>query len=400
MSNKDIIPSAKDSVEAGPSSGRNSIRNVIPTQNNNNNNQNTSDKIDVDDLNSELVTHTIMHELVYQAPIADYFMKALLPLVNLVHFCLVFDHAFDWLREHDDRVKELCTSFDFITIYGTMPSFSTIQQIMKRFKPSQIKFGHKNNADSFSVNFLEAFNASKKPLDTLFINIHNPLQTINMYEISVNELIIKCDAFFRNLGANPIIPVMRSIDKNVKSITLDGCTIDNFVAERFHDFDLEQLRLLNCETFLYGSEAFFFRLTFLKKLTTLHTRFIHVYDDLDVNILNCLLFNNINRLQQLEDLEITIGTTNTSIRPLQMLRKLNRLKINIELSCASEFELPEMMTVIRYSLKHVQYIEIHLFSMKSSVHMIVNRVYIEHLIQEMHIANVKITYGFPFENED
>lgn len=391
--NKDIVPSAKDLTEAGPSSGQNLDQNVNPDQNN-------QDEVDMLDLEriQELETHTMMHEFVYQAPIGDFFLKALLPLVNLVHFCLVFDYAFDWLREHDKKVKDLCTSFDFMAIYDKIPSFNTIQQIMKRFKPTQIKFGHKTRADFFSVNILKALNASKNCLDTLFIIIRNPIQIINMYEISVNNLTIQCDPFFPNLGANPFIAVLRSINKNVKSITLERCSIDGFVTERFRDFDLEQLSLLNCETYhLRTPNTFFRQLTSFTKLNTLRIRCLRSYFSANLNTLNHVLFNHLHRLQQLKDLEITIGPSPTSIEPA--LRKLKRLRINIELR-STEFAIPEIMRTIQHNLQLLKHIEIHLFSMTSSLRTAISRVSVERLIENMHISNVKITQGFPFEDDD
>lgn len=400
--NNNISPSARDLAEAGPSSGvRNSNQNMDPAQKTNNNNQNNQSVVNV--LNperiQELETHRIIHEFVYQAPIADHFLKALLPLVNLVHLCLVFDYAFDWLHEHDNRVKKLCTSFNFMTIYEEMPSLNTIQQIMKRFKPTNIKFGHKKRTDSFSMNFLKAFDPSKYPLDTLFIIIHNPLQVIHMYEISVNELTVKCDSFLPNLGRHLIIAMLRSINKNVKSITLEGCTIDGFVTERFRDFDLEQLHLLNCETYLlHVPDAFFRQLTYFKKMSTLRIKCTRAFYISNLNILDRVLLDNIHRLQQLEDLELTIGTTHTSIDSLRNLRKLNRLCINLELRLI-EFELPEMMAVIRHHLKHVQRIEINLFSMRSTIQTAVLRAQVELQIQDMNIPNVIITQSYPFIND-
>lgn len=401
MSNKDIVPSAKDLAEAGQSSGfRNSNQNVVPAQNNiNQNNQSAVNDSDPERI-QELETHTIMHEFVYQAPIADHFLKALLPLVNLVHFCLVFDYAFDWLREHDDRIKELCTSFNFMAIYNVMPNFNTIQEIMKHFKPSQIKFGHKNCVDTFPINILKAFNTSKKTIDTLFINIRNPQQIINMFEISVNELTVKCDTFFPNLGTNPLIAVLRSVHMNVKSITLNGCTIDGYVTERFRDFDLEQLYLLNCETHLQHSPNSFFRqLTFFTKLTTLHIRCTRAYYMTNLNMFNNIFLDRIHRLQDLEDLEITIGTAHTSIEPIRTLRKLRRLQINLELNTA-QFELPEILRIIERTMEHVLDIEIKLFTLKSSIRSTIIRVHLERQIEELNMSNVKVTHGFPFEDDD
>lgn len=400
MSNKDIVPSAKDLAEAGSSSARHSNKNVVPTQNNNDqNNQDGANDLDPERI-QELETHRIMHEFVYQAPIADHFLNALLPLVNLVHFCLVFDYAFDWLREHDNRVEKLCTSFDFLEIYHEMPSFNTVQEIIKRFKPSQIKFGHKNRADTFPTNILRAFNASGKTIDTLFIKIRNPLQIIKMYEISVNELTVKCDSFFPNVGTNPLISVLRSVHMNVKSIILDGCTIDGFVIERFRDFDLEQLRLLNCEThLLHSPNAFFRQLTFYTKLTTLHIRCTRAYYMINLNMFMDVLMDKINQLSELEDLEITIGTLHTSIEPIRTLQKLKRLQINIELSSA-QFEIPDIMEVIQRTLKHVLDIEIKLFTMSSSLRTNVTHNNVARQIQDMNIPNVKVTRGFPFQDDD
>lgn len=400
MSKKDIVPSVRDLAEAGPSRVRNPNQIVNQPQNNNNNNNGNRGVVNAMDPEriQELETHNYMHEFVYQAPIGDYFLKALLPLVNLVHFCLVFDYAFDWLCRHDDQVKKLCKSFDFITIYEIMPSLSTIGQIMKRFKPTNIKFGHKQRAESFSIDFLKSFNPSKYPLDTLFINIRNPLQIINMYEISVNELTIKCDSFFPNLGTNPTTVMLRSINRNVKSITLEGCTIDGFVTERFRDFDLEQLRLLNCETYLHHvPDTFFRQLTYFRKLKTLHIKCTRVFYIANLNILNYVLFDNIHRMQQLEDLEITIGTTRTSINPLRTLRNLKQLCINLELN-SIQFELPEIMAVIQHNLQHVQRIEIQLFSIRSCVRMAARHTEVERQILNMHIPNVTVTHSYPFVN--
>lgn len=397
MANKNIIPSARDLADAGSSSNGN----VNPNQNNNHNNNNSDHGV-VNVLSPEriheLQIHRFMHKVVAQAPIAEHFVKALLPIVNLVHFCIVFDYAFDWLRARDDLVKELCTSFDFMAIYKHMPSLNLMQQIMKRFKPKKVKFGHNNHIALFSMDVLMAFDPLKYRLETLNLNIANPLQTLNMHKISVNELIIKSNSFFPNIGASAYIGVLRSINMNVRSITLKSCPIDDFVTERFRDFiELKKLRLLECETYLVSfPEAFFRQLSRFKKLIILHIRCIQSYHVTHLNTWNRILMDNIHHLQQLEDLEITIGTIHTSIDQLQSLHKLKRLRINIEVRSIL-FELGELLTTIRRHFGNYDQIEIHIFSTVSSVQAKAAQTAAERQVQDMRIPNIKISHSSPYE---
>lgn len=327
-------------------------------------------------------------------PIAGVFIPYL-DLIGFINLCVMFPTVGVLLREQNNQIRLLKHTMDIMNIFPETPTTDRLLEILDRIKPKRIIIGHHNKRELFGSDILLALRTYKKFKVTLVIR--NKIQAIDVIPFSTENLTIIVRSgrvFMYNVSS-----VLRSVNEALKTLTLQNVTITNPIIDHLHNFKyLTKLCIVDIK-FSYETRPTRLAWEILNyhSLVDLRIKCVNTYTFHFLNIFNPIILRNVRKLQNLENLELTLGSFNFDIGELTNLPRLKTLRLYINIFTI-EIALENVMRTLQ-ALDYLNAIWIEQFSNHNTIETIIQQQFIRNRFDYFNFENVFLyNYIEPFDN--